>query len=346
MRDTESFRVYFLFALTVLWTGSSSSVLFLQKLWLIGYLKSLGIGALLLHQNLQTVTCPDELDMTLERFRELEFLTKEFNDAFGLIIAVGVLSLCLMVLISLFEVVLYVLVSDAKVGFTYVLPLFLTVWILFVICDAANTFEIQIKRCLSNLKEFPRKIPNISRMVSMQSLGIGALLLHQNLQAVSCPDELDMAVERFRELEFLTHEFNDAFGIIIAMGFLSLCLTVLISLFEVVLYVLELDAGVGFSYVLQLFLTVLILFVICDAANTFEIQIKRCLSNLKELPRKCPNISKVVSMQISLLVAKNLCQPLIISPGSLFQINRRTLTAIISTITTYMVVLVQFYKDG
>ncbi|CAL8118156.1 unnamed protein product [Orchesella dallaii] len=142
-QDMESLREYFIFALTMLWISFSYVGVTLTKLWFIGYLKCLNIGALLLQQNLQAVSSADEVDMVLERIRQFEFLTQEFNDAFGLIITVGFFSLSFAALNSIFQTMLYVMTSDAWVGWGHIGPLTVSVCVLFTLCEACNAFEMQ-----------------------------------------------------------------------------------------------------------------------------------------------------------------------------------------------------------
>ncbi|CAL8118154.1 unnamed protein product [Orchesella dallaii] len=88
--------------------------------------------------NIKAVSSADQLDMVLEIIRQFELLTQEFNDAFGLIIAVGFLSLSFAALNSTFQAMLFVLTSDAWIGLGHVLPLSVTVWVLFILCEACN----------------------------------------------------------------------------------------------------------------------------------------------------------------------------------------------------------------
>jgi len=74
-------------------------------------------------------------------------------------------------------------------------------------------------------------------------------------------------------LESLTDDFNDAFGYIISVVFLSVSVTVLISLFQTVLYFLTSTIGIGLGHLLPLALNVWILIEICETSNEFEMQV-------------------------------------------------------------------------
>ncbi|CAL8118102.1 unnamed protein product [Orchesella dallaii] len=179
---------------------------------------------------------------------------------------------------------------------------------------------------------------------------ICALLLNQMVGSncrenrAYCEREMITVLSSFRRLESLTDEFNDTFGYIFALDLLALFMAILIITFQMIIFLISGNITNGLGYSLPVTIQLFVLVLICDAANEFEIQARKCTSNLKNISSRWEKIPRHSIIQITMQVTKGLVQPIVINPGSLFRINRRSLTSIASSVTTYMVVLVQFYQ--
>ncbi|CAL8118148.1 unnamed protein product [Orchesella dallaii] len=175
---------------------------------------------------------------------------------------------------------------------------------------------------------------------------IVAILLDQQLQLSRqhFTEDGDQILKTFRHLETLTDEFNEVFGCLIAVDVLSVLLAILLMLFQMVVFLSTSDYVNGLAHCWFLTANIWIVVTFCEASYVFEKQTKRCSSRLKQLtPRS--SVNHGIIMKITMQVTRNLCSPIIIMPRSLFRVNRRTLTDMASAIITYMVMLVQFYKE-
>ncbi|CAL8118082.1 unnamed protein product [Orchesella dallaii] len=108
-------------------------------------------------------------------------------------------------------------------------------------------------------------------------------------------------------------------------------------------FIIGFNVSAALSNLVPLALHVTVVVAICDAANNFELETRRCLSYLKYLSPA--NIQNYRNIQIMMQETKLLTNPPIIKPGFIFNVDRTTLTSMAAAITTYLVVLIQFHND-
>ncbi|CAL8118170.1 unnamed protein product [Orchesella dallaii] len=167
-------------------------------------------------------------------------------------------------------------------------------------------------------------------------------LEHSQRQIMQSKDVANV-LGRFQRLEALVADYNEGFGWYNVVHVLSSSITITVTLFHLIDHLLKLKFSSAAAFLAPLGLQTYILFYVFDEANNFEMEAKKCASLLKQV--SCQNVVETELVTVSTQLNKSLVlQSLSIIPSSIFHVNRATLTAIASTITTYLVVLVQFYS--
>ncbi|CAL8127558.1 unnamed protein product [Orchesella dallaii] len=145
------------------------------------------------------------------------------------------------------------------------------------------------------------------------------------------------------KLENIVVGANFVFGWCIPLDVLMMLITITTSLFSFIIFLLHSEFSAALTFGLPLVLNSAILFEFFNASYGFEAEGQKCTMLLRQIPMSKLNHSEAI--HVSLLQSKLLLQPLTIDPAVFFRVNRKTLSAITSAITTYLIVLVQFHND-
>ncbi|CAL8118084.1 unnamed protein product [Orchesella dallaii] len=196
---------------------------------------------------------------------------------------------------------------------------------------------------LSQLLLLPRLwIVNIFHCLKLCAIDLKTRL-ERLRREVSSPTEIKNTLHRFQQLESLIADYNQIFGLYNVVDFLSLTIAITVTLFQIIDYLLKFNIAPAMVYLAPLGLNVVVLFQMFDEANSIELEAGRCVSILRDIPSQ--SIIEADELdQVSMHVNKFLLKPLRITPGAFFHVNRKTLASIASVITTYLVVLIQFYN--
>ncbi|CAL8118112.1 unnamed protein product [Orchesella dallaii] len=135
-------------------------------------------------------------------------------------------------------------------------------------------------------------------------------------------EKLNQIVEKYRGMEALVGEFNEIFNFHMLIGIGSLLIVILISLFH---FLVEITAGVR-SFII-------VLIFISEAAINMWV--------LHGLGTSATDLADQIMLQFQ----QALAVPIVISPGNFFSLNRQMITSIAGTLTTYLIVLIQFRNN-
>ncbi|CAL8118184.1 unnamed protein product [Orchesella dallaii] len=150
-------------------------------------------------------------------------------------------------------------------------------------------------------------------------------------------------LQKFRVMETLVEEFNSLFGIFISVGILSVIVTLLINVFEMILHLRHGGVAHSLGFATSVVVHIVVLYFICRSAGELEFEAKDCIMMLQDSSYK--NEREFDEFGEMLHYTKALLQPVQISPGYFFNLNLKTMLSIAGSITTYMIVLVQFHTS-
>ncbi|CAL8118180.1 unnamed protein product [Orchesella dallaii] len=138
---------YFLMPVVSLSWNANQNLCPLSKLWLISLLHCLKMGAMAIKVRLEyAIENVNEKEVTeiLNSFVELESVVASYNEAFGWCNAIDVLSVIIGIVITLFQTIYLLIISNYVGANSCLLPFSLYSIIAFMIFNEGNEFEMKV----------------------------------------------------------------------------------------------------------------------------------------------------------------------------------------------------------
>ncbi|CAL8118168.1 unnamed protein product [Orchesella dallaii] len=190
-------------------------------------------------------------------------------------------------------------------------------------------------------------IVNLFNCLKLCSIDLKTRVEHLK-KGILSPTDFNSILNRFQRLEEFVKLYNDVYGWYNAVDIINLTVAITLMLFQIVDFLLDFHFSGAYTFLFPLGLNVIVLFEMFDEANSFELETKKCASILRQIPCVISdfegNVTVNGELEVLMLANKFFVQPLAITPGSFFKMNRGSLASIASVITTYLVVLAQFYS--
>lgn len=182
-----------------------------------------------------------------------------------------------------------------------------------------------------------RNITKLFIITILHCLKIGIILVHMP----GADDKLEDLIRNMEATEELVKEFNQTFDKILIADLFTLLVVITLVPFQMIIWISR--GGLGpilfdtFIFLLHCFT----IFELCNAGDQIAIHVQKCAGAIHRLRSKQITTNSSGFMWFTRLIR----DPQGIQPGNIFHLNRATFTAILSTLTTYLVVLLQFLSD-